>query len=442
LSSAEAITLSSAERSSHSDSRAFQQRVERLCTILGVAGARLSASEGGGRTVICCVGRQAAELADLETIAWAGEVPYVVADTGSSVGFYAGFTLPGADGAPAMLLSLFDHKGRSESVAQGIAAIAREVLARAQVRRQQELLTRQKAIIADFDALEAQRRMLFDRASATAKLGVWQYSLSEQTLYWTDGVYDIFDLPRKMALTREMILNYYTPESLQAMEAVRAQAITNCSDFSIDIEITTAKGNHKWVRLTGAVEARDGRAHRIFGVKQDITEEKLLTDRTRYLAEYDVMTGLANRGRFQAHLDELEQRQIGALLLVDLDGFKQINDTYGHAVGDACLKEAADRLRSRCTDAVLVSRIGGDEFAVLINASTSRQEVEALAQSIVADIGEPVNCLGHALVMGASVGLAHAGGWAAEDLFRQADAALYAAKAAGRNTTRTYSAAA
>jgi diguanylate cyclase (GGDEF)-like protein len=269
-------------------------------------------------------------------------------------------------------------------------------------------------------------------------MGIWQFNLAEQSLYWTAGVYDIFELPRQTPITREMIMEYYAPTSLKAMEAARSQAIHDCSDFSLDIEIRTAKGNGRWVRLTGAVEARNGAAHSIFGVKQDITDEKLLADKTRFLAENDVMTGLANRGRFQAYLDELRPGSVASLLLVDLDGFKQVNDTYGHAVGDACLKEAAKRLLACCPEAVLVSRIGGDEFAVLTNAACDRVESEALAQRIVTSIAEPVNCLGQALTLGASVGLAHAEGWSADDLFRHADTALYAAKAAGRNTSRVF----
>ena len=427
-----------AENGTKPNALAYKVQLERVCRALGVSGGRLSSLQGSKLAVVATFGEQPRELAGLEGTTARARLPQVIAAHGSTIGFYAGLTLPGADGSACMVLSLFDRQPCSGAVARALAAIAGEILAHAMGRRQSAIIAQQHAAIADFKTLEEQRKLLFDRASATAKMGIWQFNLAEQSLYWTAGVYDIFELPRQTPITREMIMEYYAPTSLKAMEAARSQAIHDCSDFSLNIEIRTAKGNGRWVRLTGAVEARNGAAHSIFGVKQDITDEKLLADKTRFLAENDVMTGLANRGRFQAYLDELRPGSVASLLLVDLDGFKQVNDTYGHAVGDACLKEAAKRLLACCPEAVLVSRIGGDEFAVLTNAACDRVESEALAQRIVTSIAEPVNCMGQALTLGASVGLAHAEGWSADDLFRHADTALYAAKAAGRNTSRVF----
>ncbi len=182
---------------------------------------------------------------------------------------------------------------------------------------------------------------------------------------------------------------------------------------------------------------------RIFGMKQDITEEKLLADRTRYLADFDPMTGLANRSQFQARLDGLDDQAgpappLGALLLIDLDDFKQVNDTFGHASGDACLREAARRLSETCRDAELVARIGGDEFAVLVGRQLDRRATEALARRIVEACGQPIRSGGSLFRIGASVGIAQRGTCNASELFNRADAALYAAKAAGRGTFRTF----
>ncbi len=93
------------------------------------------------------------------------------------------------------------------------------------------------------------------------------------------------------------------------------------------------------MRITVKVDCHDGQPVRIFGIKQDITEERMLLDRTRYLAEYDSLTGLLNRGRFQSHLEEFDQTDGGgtpysALILIDIDHFKEINDTHGHSTGD------------------------------------------------------------------------------------------------------------
>lgn len=287
----------------------------------------------------------------------------------------------------------------------------------------------------------AHSRKIFDRASAAARIGVWECSLPDETLRWTDVVYDLFDLPRGTLPDRQRTLACYPPSCRKVLEAMRSRAIEERSGFTLDCEITTFAGRRRWIRITATVECEDGMPVRIFGMKQDITEEKILSDRMRYLAEFDVMTGLANRGQFQArlaHAEEAGQGAVGALLLIDLDGFKAVNDTYGHVVGDDCLKEAAARLGTVCQGADLVARVGGDEFAVLLGPHLDRGAVSGLARGIIDAMAEPVNVRGQPLKLGASVGVAFVETGAMCDLFMKADTALYAAKAAGRSTFRIF----
>jgi diguanylate cyclase (GGDEF)-like protein len=309
-------------------------------------------------------------------------------------------------------------------------------------------LEAQAAVIRDQAAALAHSRKIFDRASAAARIGVWECDLPSTTLRWTDVVYDIFDLPRGSALDRQQILTWYTPDSVHELHLRRSRAIEERGGFSLDAEIVTPKGNRRWIRITATVECEDGEPVRIFGMKQDITEEKILADRTRYLAEFDVMTGLANRSQFQSKLSALGENEAGArgaLMLIDLDAFKDVNDTFGHAAGDECLKEAAQRLRDVCEGAELIARIGGDEFAVLLAPQVDQGALAVLARDVVDALGRPVDHGGTLLRLGASVGVARfeAGipgqSFTPAQLFMNADAALYAAKAAGRNTFRIFS---
>jgi diguanylate cyclase (GGDEF)-like protein len=309
----------------------------------------------------------------------------------------------------------------------------------ATIARLKAQLTAQAALIARQELSLAHSRKIFDRASVAARLGVWECSLPGEQLAWTDVVYDLFELPRGSALDRSEIVKCYPAESRKALDTLRSRAIAERSGFTLDAEITTFAGRSRWIRITATVECENGAPVRIFGMKQDITEEKILSDRMRYLAEYDVMTGLANRGRFQARLAHAdESRPLGALLLVDLDGFKAVNDTFGHVVGDECLKEAAKRLAAGCGEADLVARVGGDEFAVLLGPHLDRGAVSGLARGIIEAMGKPVAARGHSLRLGASVGIAFTEAGTPCDLFTQADTALYAAKAAGRNTFRIF----
>jgi diguanylate cyclase (GGDEF)-like protein len=305
----------------------------------------------------------------------------------------------------------------------------------------QAQLEAQAAVIREQSALLAHSRKIFDRSSAAARIGVWECSLPDESLAWTDVVYDIFDMPRGAALHRGELLKCYPDESARELNKLRSNAIAQCSGFSLDTEIVTFKGNRRWIRITATVESVDGVAVRIFGIKQDITDEKILADRNRYLAEVDVVTGLANRSRFQSTLAELDAdanngKPFGALLLIDLDEFKAVNDSFGHAVGDECLKQVGQRIRSACGDARLVARIGGDEFAAILGADLPFADISQIARAIVGDMRRPIDWHGRQLQLGVSVGIALVDGCTATQLYMMADSALYAAKDAGRNTFR------
>jgi len=308
---------------------------------------------------------------------------------------------------------------------------------KAQLAAQQDLIRQQIASL-------AHSQKIFDRSSAAARIGVWECNLADESLVWTDVVYDIFDLPRGSALDRGSALKCYPEESARQLHKWRSRAIDERSGFSLDTEIVTARGNRRWIRITATVECVDDVPVRIFGMKQDITEEKILADRNRYLAEFDVITGLANRSQFQTRLSALdtvvagEPLPFGALLLIDLDAFKAVNDSYGHAAGDECLREAAQRIRSVCANADLVARIGGDEFAVMLGADLQFADISETARAIVEEMRRPIAFHGRDMQLGVSVGIALVDGCTPSQLFMMADAALYAAKAAGRSTFRVH----
>jgi two-component system sensor kinase FixL len=129
----------------------------------------------------------------------------------------------------------------------------------------------------------AHYKKMYDRSSALARIGVWECDLATEQLTWTDGVYDLFELPRGAPLERARIVEFYDEESRREMERLRAQAIAEGGSFSVDILIRTARGNERWLRLTADVEQEQGRSVRIFGTKQDITAEKRAQEEVRAL---------------------------------------------------------------------------------------------------------------------------------------------------------------
>jgi diguanylate cyclase (GGDEF)-like protein len=177
---------------------------------------------------------------------------------------------------------------------------------------------------------------------------------------------------------------------------------------------------------------------------EDISERRKVEANTEYLAHHDVLTGLPNRLAFTLRLDHLlgnrADRRSFALLFVDVDDFKDINDTLGHLAGDMLLVTIAQRLRASVREEDLVARLGGDEFAILQMMPRDRGETLALAQRLVDAVGQPYDVEGRRISSSISLGIAVEDDETrdAEHLFRNADMALYRAKAGGRNTWRFF----
>ncbi len=165
----------------------------------------------------------------------------------------------------------------------------------------------------------------------------------------------------------------------------------------------------------------------------DMTERNRAVARAAFLAHHDGLTGLANRVHLDQHLED-RAGEAYALLAIDLDRFKIVNDTLGHQSGDALLVEVARRLRSTAGAHGFVARLGGDEF-VVVTERTDPADLSDLSARIIAGLGEPVDIQGRHASVGASIGIAIAGpdGSTADELFRSADLALYRAKSQGRN---------
>ncbi len=181
------------------------------------------------------------------------------------------------------------------------------------------------------------------------------------------------------------------------------------------------------------------------GIGTDLTEQRRSEREITQLARFDSLTGLPNRSLMRSTLDEAlrnaASRQKGcSLFLIDLDRFKNVNDTLGHPVGDALLRQVAQRLTDVMGEHGKIGRLGGDEFEAVLPGCVETGFLETLSKSLIGQVSQPYNIDGHQVSIGASVGIAIAdpGRLCADSLIRNADLALYAAKAAGRGRSCFY----
>lgn len=285
-----------------------------------------------------------------------------------------------------------------------------------------------------------------EESQRIARLGSWSLDLVHDHLIWSDEIFSIFGIePERFAASLEAFFDTIHPDDLEKVKTHYADSLAGRCDYDIEHRIIRRdNGEVRWVHERCAHQHNElGEVVRSDGTVQDITERKLVEQEIKRLAMTDQLTGLANRNLFHRRFSEMlnlarrEERSV-ALLLIDLDKFKPVNDTYGHQVGDEVLKAVADRFLRHVRQSDLVARLGGDEFAALLYNPGDRESIAQCAQRILEDVARPVTINGHPIRIGASIGIACFPGEAGSEdgLVAMADVALYAAKHGGRNCFR------
>ncbi len=217
--------------------------------------------------------------------------------------------------------------------------------------------------------------------------------------------------------------------------------------FTTELESANGDEQHAWEVTLSLVRDDDGAARFAISMLKDITERKRIDDRLRHDASHDALSGLPNRSFFcerlkDAVFGEREPEGIPAVLFVDLDEFKFVNDSLGHAVGDRVLVETGERLRAHTTGSDCIARFGGDEFAVLLAGRRTREELEETVQRLGRSLAEPHGVDGREIFVTASIGVAlvHGAYRSVEEILRDADTAMYYAKSSGRARSAVFDA--
>ncbi|MEB3173856.1 MAG: EAL domain-containing protein [Cyanobacteriota bacterium] len=242
---------------------------------------------------------------------------------------------------------------------------------------------------------------------------------------------EFYDQPR-------LWLSLIHPEDQALMEQHLAR-LWERGQTEVEYRIICPDGSPRWLlRRMRAVRDDQGRPLRLDGIDSDITERKLAVELMTYNATHDHLTRLPNRYLFLDRLEHALQRRLPyqfAVLFLDLDGFKVINDSLGHASGDLLLQEIARRLQKCLRPADTLARLGGDEFTVLVENINSIQEAIAVAERIHQELTHPFDLNGQEIFTNTSIGIAlsHTEYQHPQDIVRDADTAMYQAKARGKS---------
>jgi diguanylate cyclase (GGDEF)-like protein/PAS domain S-box-containing protein len=275
-------------------------------------------------------------------------------------------------------------------------------------------------------------------AQRISRLGSWEWDLKTGEVWWSDEVYRIYGFePHQLSPTLETNVEAFHPEDRHLLEASIDGAISQHGSFDFEHRIVRPDGEIRWVYRRGEV-VRGEREEilRVFGTVHDITERKVLEERLQHQAFHDPLTDLPNRRLFMDRLKKALGHTSGrrehklAILFLDLDNFKVVNDSLGHEVGDQVLIAVSQRLKECLRVGDDVARLGGDEFTVLLDGISGVGEAEGVAERIIQELRAPFTIDGHAIFVTGSVGIAESDAVGGEpgDLLRAADIALYRAK--------------
>lgn len=296
-------------------------------------------------------------------------------------------------------------------------------------------------------ALLEQRTRALEDAHRLGKIGTWNYRLDTDRTEWSAELYQLLGLdPAVFKPSEASTRPYFLDDDADRLLRMQKRIIRSSKTESTDIRILHTDGTVRDLAVICKADISHGKIKGIIGTVQDVTDRKEAERRLEQLAYADPLTGLANRTLFKRQLAALLERPIGseerhALFLIDLDRFKEVNDSFGHSAGDRLLIHVAEVLKRELDPRAFIARLGGDEFAVLVDENwITRSSLIRTANGLIGRLSVPVELAEGEACIGATIGIAilpeH--GSNAETAARNADLALYMAKEAGRGHAQIF----
>jgi diguanylate cyclase (GGDEF)-like protein/PAS domain S-box-containing protein len=296
---------------------------------------------------------------------------------------------------------------------------------------------------------------LLQESQQVAKVGGWELNLETGLLYWTAETYRIHEAnPDEFDPTVDAGIDYFLPESREILALALDQAINKGIGYDLELETLTTQGRKIDVRTTCNVTKKGDKSIRLAGIFQDISEQKSIQRKLEHSnakleeansalqlsAHYDPLTGLPNRILLsdrmqQAMTKSVRRNQLVAIAFIDLDGFKVLNDGYGHDVGDQFLQQIAQQLKLSLREGDTLAHIGGDEFVAVIEELNEIKDSHTILSRLLDAATKELIVNGTLLRVSASIGVTFypQNNDSPDQLLRQADQAMYKAKQLGKN---------
>lgn len=291
-------------------------------------------------------------------------------------------------------------------------------------------------------------RQLLEDAQHLAEVGSWLLDVRTGSVQMSAQLARMFGIaPQPQPVSWKDLLKAFTPSEMPLIENEKERALKTCGAYDFDHDIIRPDGTVRRVRSRGHVDCDEaGKAVRCVGTMHDITERVEAQRAAELLAYHDALTGLPNRWLLHDRLQSAiaaagrEGHKVFAVF-IDLDDFKRINDSLGHALGDVLLSEVGQRLFNAARTSDTVARMGGDEFVIVLTHIDDDDQLQTAVNKIRAAFASPFRLAGAEYAITASIGIAGYPGDAKSesDLLRDADAAMYEAKQQGRNAVRRFS---
>ncbi|MDP2008382.1 MAG: EAL domain-containing protein [Rubrivivax sp.] len=333
------------------------------------------------------------------------------------------------------------RSGATPLVVSALSAITIMLLLRIAVQRQESERLRQESQLAQAQQEATHSHQRFAAAFSHAAIGMVIVKPDGHMLQANEALYALLKLEpgAVLGLPFETLLD--AADAPLMRRRAQAARVSHDDAFSMEVQVRRCDGQQIWASVhCSQYDDPHGDGQCLIYQLHDITSRRVAESRLNHIAHHDDLTGLANRHCFHEMLKAAVERtrldpgQRFAVLYLDLDRFKLVNDSLGHGAGNELLREVAARLRASVRPVDLVARLGGDEFAALIDAGGDADIALQLADRVLDELSRPTHLLGTEVVPGVSVGITFSdlGDRSADEIMRDADLAMYEAKAAGR----------